>query len=177
MPTIPEIVSIRPIAQYLAQIDIPKRGLMGGGRDILLPEKIRLIGRSVQRIYDFDANDSTLQLTGNFLYTLLGIYGLEAMIIEDNAGTVSPIQPSQGGNIYPFYIHSNNFESDGKTYLNSRIAGDLIAIFIDEGSQQFFPSTNFTYVTGGGFTITADWFDATQFDYTVRVEKYYPPPS
>lgn len=178
MPTVPEIIDIRPIAQYLATIDIPKKGLYGGGTDVNLPRKIYLIGKSVQRIFDNDPTDDTLELTANFLYTLLGIYGLKAMVVEESAGTVSPVQPGPvSGILFPFYIHSSDFESDGVTYLNTKIVGVNISLFINEYVQQFFPGTHFNYVPSGGFVITAPGFDATQFDYTIRVERYYPIPT
>ena len=177
MPTVSEIVSIRPIAQYLAQIDIPKKGLYGGGTDIQLPRKIYLIGKSVQRIFDADPTDDTLELTANFLYTLLGIYGLKALIVDQQQGTISPPEPVPSATLFPFYIFSANFESDGVTYLNDRIAGVNISLFINQYTQQFFPGTEFTYVPGGGFTITAAGFDANNFDYTIRVERYYPIPT
>lgn len=178
MPTVSEIVSIRPIAQYLAQIDIPKKGLYGGGTDIQLPRKIYLIGKSVQRVFDADPTDDTLELTANFLYTLLGIYGLKALIVDQQQGTISPPEPVLSATLFPFYIFSANFESDGKTYLNSKIAGVNLSLFINEGSQQFFLSSDhFTVLPGGGFTITVDWFDANSFDYQVRVERYYPIPT
>lgn len=78
MPSISEIISLYPIAQYLAANDLPKRGLYAGGKNILLPQKIYNIGKTVERIYDADPNDSTLPLTANFLWTLCGIYGEQA---------------------------------------------------------------------------------------------------
>ena len=58
MPTTASIVSIYPVAQYLATIDINKRGLYGGGVDLQLPEKTRNIGMSVERVYNDDPTDN-----------------------------------------------------------------------------------------------------------------------
>lgn len=94
MPTIAEIITIYPIAQYLAVKDIKEKGLFGGGVPVLLPEKIYNIGKSIQRIYDDDPTDSTLTQTANYLYSLCGKYGLQAMNVAVRAGSVSPVTPT-----------------------------------------------------------------------------------
>ena len=91
MPTIASIVSIYPIAQYLATVDINKRGLYGGGVDLQLPEKIRNIGMSVERIYNDDPTDTTLTSTVNYLYALMGKYGMQAQAVTGIAGSVAGI--------------------------------------------------------------------------------------
>ncbi len=91
MPSIATIVSIYPVAQYLAAIDIEKRGLYGGGVDLKLPEKIRNIGMSVERIYNDDPTDSTLTATANYLYALLGKYGMQAQAITGISGSIAGI--------------------------------------------------------------------------------------
>lgn len=94
MPTVSEIVSIYPIAQYLAAIDINRKGLYGGGVNNELPEKIYNIGKSVKRIFDDDPTSATLQETANYLWTLCGKYGLQALVVAQSAGNVSPITPT-----------------------------------------------------------------------------------
>jgi len=91
MPTIASIVSIYPVAQYLATIDIQKKGLYGGGVDLQLPEKIRNIGMSVERVYNDDPTDATLTTTANYLYALMGKYGMQAQAVTGIAGSVAGI--------------------------------------------------------------------------------------
>lgn len=91
MPTIAQIIDIYPVAQYLATIDINKRGLNGGGVDVQLPVKIRNIGVSVERIYNDDPTDTTLTATANYLYSLCGKYGMQALVINGIAGSVAGI--------------------------------------------------------------------------------------
>ena len=91
MPTTASIVSIYPVAQYLATIDIYKRGLYGGGVDLQLPEKIRNIGMSVERVYNDDPTDTTLTTTANYLYALMGKYGMQAQAVTGIAGSVAGI--------------------------------------------------------------------------------------
>ena len=89
MPEVSTIVDVAPIAQYLAATGIPKKGLYGGGTNILLPQKIYNIYKDVKRIYDASPNDSTLQLTANFLWSLLGIWGSKALSVAQLSGNTS----------------------------------------------------------------------------------------
>lgn len=93
MPTIAEIVDIYPIAQYLAANDIAKKGLYGGGVDVELPNKIYMVGKNVKRIFDYDPSDSTLPATARYLYGLCGIYGSQALVVVQNAGTIASVTP------------------------------------------------------------------------------------
>ena len=114
MPTIASIVSIYPIAQYLATIDINKRGLYGGGVDLQLPEKIRNIGMSVERIYNDDPTDTTLTSTANYLYALMGKYGMQALHIPELTGYVADIeQLNQLPVPYDFTVSSTTIIPDG----------------------------------------------------------------
>lgn len=94
MPTITQIMSDYQIAQYLSVISNKKSGLLAGGKDMSLPQKIYNIGRSIQRIFDNDPSDTTLFKTAYFLYALCGIYGLKAESITESAGSVASITPT-----------------------------------------------------------------------------------
>ena len=94
MPSIATIVSIYPVAQYLATIDIQKRGLYGGGADLQLPEKIRNIGLSVERVYNDNPTDTTLTSTANYLFALMGKYGVQAMRIPESTGYLAIVTPN-----------------------------------------------------------------------------------
>jgi len=91
VPTIAQIIDIYPVAQYLATNDIQNGGLFGGGIDLSLPQKIRNIGKSVERIYNDDPTDTTLPKTAYYLYALLGMWGAEAQAISGIAGSVAGI--------------------------------------------------------------------------------------
>ena len=119
MPTVSEIMAIWPAAQYLCTRDIKNRGLMGGGIDITLPIKIENIGNSVQRIYDNDPSDSSLQKTADFLYGLFGKWGLEALSIQGIAGEVAPIAPSTSIPLpLDFIVSASSFIADGERTKN-----------------------------------------------------------
>lgn len=91
MPTIAQIIDIYPVAQYLCATDLLKRGLYGGGVDLQLPQKIRNIGLSVERIYNDDPTDTTLTATANYLYNLCGKYGMQAQAVSGTAGSIAGI--------------------------------------------------------------------------------------
>lgn len=115
MPTIAEIVNVYPIAQYLAAIYIGRKGLYAGGKTVLLPQKIRNIGKSVQRIYDNDPGDSTLPLTANYLWTLCGIYGLQALSVIQQEGSISSIASISAITPYDFDVDATSFIATGDT--------------------------------------------------------------
>lgn len=90
--TIPDIITIAQISQYLAACDIQK-----GGRDgiyLSLPQKLYCIRKNVQWLYNLDNTNTTLIPTANYLYSLCAPYSLEAgKISGSGGGSVSPIAP------------------------------------------------------------------------------------
>ena len=110
MPSISEIVSLYPIARYKAQINIQKNRSV----NIQLPQKIANIGSSVKRIFDYDPSDSTLTLTANFLWTLCGIYGQQALVEAGTSGSVSPITPTSSLPLpIEFYVSASSLIATG----------------------------------------------------------------
>lgn len=179
MPTVQRILQLAPVSCYLAEA-YKQKGVLFGGRGKSSDNQSTLIyiyWKILNKIYTLDPTHAGLQGPANYLYELEQKFSFKAANIVDGGGggSVTPITPSSIQ--YPFYINSSNFESDGVTYLNPRIDGVNISLFINEFTQQFFPGVQFTYVAGGGFTITAPGFDANTFDYTIRVEKYYAIPT
>jgi len=178
--TIPQAIARGDISIYLSTIDNAKGSLFTSRRaNPTSPVTIAMVTDALRWGYEGGAQtDTSLREVANYLIWLVGKYGQQAeAIINGGSGGGGSVIPTPTGIQYPFYIHSSDFESDGVTYLNSNIAGVNLALFINEYTQQFFPGTDFTYVAGGGFTITAGGFDANNFDYTIRVERYFPIPT
>ena len=69
-----QTIRIAKLSQYLAQNDIEKNGLYGGGVDLLLPKKIFCVRKNVSWMYEINPDDSSLQATTNYLYALCGKY-------------------------------------------------------------------------------------------------------
>ena len=145
MPSIATIVSIYPVAQYLATNDINKRGLHGGGVDLQLPEKIRNIGRAVERVYNGDPTDTTLTSTANYLFALMGKYGMQAMRIPEATGYLAIVTPnSQLPVPYDFIVSGTSVIEEGES---------TVTLFAFIGCNVEFTRNNITQTTtdpGGG---------------------------
>jgi len=182
MPTIARILELAPVSCMLANNYKNTANPFRDGVPRSATNQATLIyiyWKILNKIYTLDPTHDGLQAPANYLWELEQKFAFKAANIVDGGGggQVTPIVPVPSAIQFPFYIYSSDFESDGVTYLNSKIAGVNIALFINEYVQQFFPGTDFTYVLGGGFTITAPGFDANSFSYTIRVERYFAPPS
>lgn len=116
---------------------------------------------------------ANLQLASDYVYDLCGKFKLAAQAIVDGGGggSIAPVTPPLGTNIYPFVITSDDFESDGISYNNPDIVGDNLMIFINEWSQQWlFAPDSFVY-TSTGIEIVLNGFDANAQDYTIVIQK------
>lgn len=76
-----QVIKIAKVSQYLAENDIDKKGLYGGGMDLLLPKKIFCVRKNVSWMYEMNPSDSSLQATTNYLYALCGRYAAAAQAI------------------------------------------------------------------------------------------------
>ncbi len=110
--------------------------------------------------------------TSNYMYSLCGRWSSFAKNLIATGGSVSPITPAGGSNVYPLYIFSANFESDGVSYYNANIVGDTLMIFVNEYSQQWFVSGGNTFIyTATGIDITLPGFDPSLYEYTIVIQK------
>ena len=157
--TVAQIMDIWPIAQYLAANDIQNRRNNSGAVDITLPQKIYSIGTSVQRTYDADSTDDTLPLTARFLYALCGKYGLQASVVMQTSGTVSPVTPNVPTVPYQFNVAaSGNLINEGESsvIITSFIGFNLL--FVRNGITQSTVNTEPSYYSWnkgtGLFTIS-----------------------
>jgi hypothetical protein len=157
--TVTQIMDIWPIAMYLSANDIQNRRSNSGAVDITLPQKIYSIGTSVQRTYDADSTDDTLPLTARFLYALCGKYGLQASVVMQTSGTVSPVTPNVPTVPYQFNVAaSGNLINDGESsvIITSFIGFNLL--FVRNGIPQTTLTTESSYYSWnkdtGLFTIT-----------------------
>lgn len=54
MKPIQDIIDIAKVSEYLCNVDIRRKGLYGGGRDLLLPYKINNIRKSVEFLKEYE---------------------------------------------------------------------------------------------------------------------------
>lgn len=74
MLSVPFIIQIAKVSQYLAQNDIDNKGLYGGGIDLDLPKKLYNIRKSVEWMYNQDSTDPSLVGTSEYLLALCSKY-------------------------------------------------------------------------------------------------------
>ena len=90
-----QVIKIAKVSQYLAENDIDKKGLYGGGMDLLLPKKLYCVRKNVSWMYEINPNDSSLQAATNYLLALCGKYGVAAQtILSENLITEDDNSPS-----------------------------------------------------------------------------------
>ena len=91
-PTIPTIIQIAKISQYLAANDSAQSSaLVGSYLDTRLPRMLYMERKAVELRYDLDPTDSTLTDTANYLWALCGKYQLQAQAILANQQELPPI--------------------------------------------------------------------------------------
>jgi len=92
--SVAQIIRIAKISQYLCSVEIMKQGLLGGGIDLELPEKIKNVRDDVEYWYGLDSTDDTLRETSNYLYALCGRFAMAAQGVTGGGGSISPTNPS-----------------------------------------------------------------------------------
>lgn len=169
------ILQAAKIAQGYSAIDrATKSSLFGGYVPDLLPEKIYLIRRSIQHQYDINQQNTTLRGTSNYLWSLLGVYGLRALSAMGlGGGTV--IVTTAGGvvvSIVPDKVQL--VVGDGSQSIPNSIAAPMAGaftitlpyqivpkseiIFYQGVDVKLFPSNDFNYVASYGATTTTYTF-------------------
>lgn len=90
--TIPEILQVAKISQYLAGNDTANNlFLKGGSLTNGLATKIYMERSGVQNLYDLDPTNSALRPTANYVYALCGRYAIQAENIIANLDQAPPV--------------------------------------------------------------------------------------
>lgn len=168
MPTNAVILDNAPIACVLAGNRIAKGSLFGPPIDTQLDQKIYSTYFVIKKIYDIDPNYTNMTLYCQYLWELMGPYGVKAMAYSGGGGVVPSPTPTQG---FPIYITQANFTT-ATFYPNTNLLGNNIIVFLNEINRYLIPNTEFTW-NSLGLTITMDGFDASTFDYNLVIEKTY----
>lgn len=173
IPTIAETVDIGRVSTYLA-VNYNARGrLFGGNLNPVSEVQIAMYTDALDWATEGAQTDATIRNIANYLFWLCGMFAVQAIsiIAGSGGGSVTPVNPPVSG-IYPFVITSADFDTSN-VYIDTRIEGDNLMLFINEYAQQWITASaeTFTYLAGGGFTITIPGFDANQYSYTIVVQK------
>lgn len=169
MPTVTEILDLAPGAGYLAANAKDKSVLYNSNRlNPILPQQIYALYYIIKKIYDNDANYDGLVPACNYLWEIMGRFGIQAQGLSGGGGVIpSPTTIQQ----YPIYITQADFTT-ATLYPNTNIFGTNIIIYYNEIQRYLIPNTEFT-VDQNGVTITLAGFDASQYDCNLIIEKFY----
>lgn len=174
MPTTSEILQLAPISSYLASNAISKGQLFPKNKlNPILAQQIYAAYFILNKIHSIDPTYPGLDPCAQYLWELMGRYGVQAQSVTGGGGSVPTPTPSNQ-NIYPFSITSADFESDGVSYNNPNIVGDNLMIFINQFSQQWLLAGEGYFVyTNQGIQITIAGFDANTQDYTIIIQQNF----
>lgn len=90
MNTVADIIQIAEISQYLCANDIDKKGLYGGGVDLLLPDKIYNIRKSVEWAFNNPVSSSFINATATITIDAVGDDGsiIEVSVNDPELGII-----------------------------------------------------------------------------------------
>jgi len=166
MSTPADIIKIAKISQYLSQNDIENKGLYGGGTDLLLPQKIYNIRKSVEWANSYNQPiELNLDSTSNYLNALCGKYGLEANYLISPGGSVSFVtSPLSTPNPIEFIISGSSLIANGgsSVIISSFIGFNLL--FIRNGISQSSIDNGGSYFTWNKGTGTFTCYPAATTD-------------
>lgn len=169
MPTVAEILGYAPGAGYLAANAQNNNVLFnnGGRLNPLLPQQIYALYFVIQKIYDKDPNYDGLFPTANYLWEIMGRYGIQAQSLSGGGNVPGPT-PVQN---YPIYITQANFTT-ATLYPNTKLFGTNISVFLSQINRLLIPNTEFQ-VTAAGLEILISGYDALNNNYELLIEKVY----
>lgn len=156
MPSIPTILDTAPIAIVLASNDVNNGSLYGKRIDPQLPFKIYSVYTILNKIYTNDPSHDGLVPTCNYLWELMGKYGIAAMKYT-GGGSVSPITPIFKPIPYEFVVSGTSFIETGDT---SKVISAFVGyniLFVRNNINQSTVNTGGTYyswdLVTGNFTV------------------------
>lgn len=162
--TIPQIINIARVSQYLANSAAAKGSLFNPVLDPLLGLKIYVIRKDVEDVYDLDPTYDGLVACSNYLLGLCGAYALTAQgIISGGGGSITPGQPTIIQS--PIYITGANFASatawNGANSAGVTIlAAYTLQVFWNDVNRFLIEGTEWSR-TSTGVTILITDFNAT----------------
>jgi hypothetical protein len=93
-------LNIARICQYISADGNSRKLLFqGGGNRPAQSGLLNIVRQSIQWLYDFNPNDSSLPKQANYMYSLCPPYVHEAQNIIDSGATGNIVNPSTGSNV------------------------------------------------------------------------------
>lgn len=160
--TVPEILDIAAVSEYLAANDVAKGSLFSQRLDPRLPKMIYMERKAVEWAYSQTPTYSDIIITGNYLYAICGKYALAARNIINGGGGGTPITPVTPTDDCTgvVMITAADFQPEGITVVHTDWANKTIQIFWNNVNRFILSPTEWAYIPGGGFQILISGFDA-----------------
>lgn len=134
--TIPDIINIAKISQYLSALDVQKGATFG---QRLVPETPQILyneRKAVEWLFNLNPNASSLIETSNYLYSLCRGYNLQAQQISGTGGTISPVNPTQIPSPYDFIVSATSLVPAGATNATISAFVGFNLLFVRNGIPQ-----------------------------------------
>lgn len=145
MPTpfsIPTYTAYAKIAQYLWVNDLSKAKIFQGGS--LTPQYDRIlyiVRKAIEANYAINPTDSTLTQTGDFIWSLIGKYQIDAMALYAGTGCIAPVITAQpltqtvgaGGTVTFVTVATGTNLSYQWQYNSSNISGATLSTYTKAG--------------------------------------------
>jgi hypothetical protein len=134
MLSVPSIIEIAKVSQYLAQNDIDSKGLYGGGIDLDLPQKLYNIRKSVEWMYNQDNTEPSLGATSEYLLAMCAKYrslaqiNLQPQIITSTLNNFGEVNVGLSSDAQFFTVRATGLNPPGyfdiNSYTNFEISDD-----------------------------------------------------
>jgi hypothetical protein len=107
MATNSEILSFAPGAGYLSNIALAKGKLFNKNKlNPLLPRQIYALYYIIKKVYDYDPNYSGMDVACQYLWEVMGRFGIAAQGLSGGGGSVTPVVPPTTADPLIFIVSS-----------------------------------------------------------------------
>ena len=171
--TILDIIKLGKVSTYLASQAVANGNLFNAYIDQRLPKMLYTETKSVEWIYNLDPNYPTLLGSGNYLYSLCGLFALQAKAIIAGGGGGTPVIPTppSTGSIFPIYTNTASFDGSTNELDNPALVGQNLAIFVNELNQYIFAPAGFIYTPTGVKILVGDFNAQDGYPHNLIIEK------
>lgn len=171
MLSVPDIIKIAKVAQYLSEVSIRRNVLTAGDLDPRLPIIIYDVRKDVEFMYDINPSEPSLVQTSNYLYWLCGDYALQAQYVIAQGGggvIVNPngVATSIAAILVQFVVGVSDMNDGDIVYILNyqNVINGTVSVTLDGSELPINVSTQISYnilYTGNNVTIT---FNQPVFD-------------
>lgn len=148
MPTVAEILNYAPTASYLAANAVDKAKLFNKNNlNPILPQQIYALYFILKEIYNRNPVYDGLVPCANYLWEIMGRYGIQAQGIFGSGGSVTPITPSLVPDPFDFIVDGSSLIPTGGSSVDLSAYGYIgfDIIFVRGGIPQSINNTGGYY--------------------------------